>query len=309
MYKITKSNSNKDIIPSGHTGDILKARKEYLKMYGNFVSKLPDPEFYAAPERDDIFILDFAKGPCGLKAFGAEKYISTMNKDLLGYASPRVGHAAEAIAYLAQVYDKKAVFFAPASQQVTPHQAVVLAYGADLRFAKIPAMPTLNAWIRKWADRFNGVALPFGLANTPLVTAALVAMCDKHSMSYGQPPEFYCSVSTGTMIRALQIGWPNATAIGMAVARNIGAGEKGFADVRSYHKTFYAEADYMPKFETTATYDAKAYKMFLDEALPGSVFINVGSDKQIESGLKDVKGWRSIDSQREWGDLEAFRYA
>ena len=124
-----------------------------LNMFGNFQSKLPKPVFYSSPERSDIFILDFAKSPYGLKAYGAEKLIATIDNNLLGYASPRVGHAPKAIAALAKMYNKKIVFFAAASKQVTAHQAVVKAYGFDLRFARIPAMPTLNVWIRKWAEK------------------------------------------------------------------------------------------------------------------------------------------------------------
>lgn len=305
-YEITGSSINKDIID----GSRHKAKEYYLDLFGSFKSKLPDPEFYPSPERDDIFILDFAKGPCGLKAYGAEKFIAEVDTNLMGYAAPRVGHAPEAIAMLAEMYDKKAVFFAAASKQVTEHQAVVLAYkGCDLRFARIPAMPTMNSWIKKWAEQFGGIALPFGLANTPQVTAGLVNMCDQHSMMYGEPVEFYCAVSTGTMIRALQIGWPNSNPVGVAVARNIKDGEKGDADVVSYHRTFYQSSEYMPEFNTTSTYDAKAYKRFVDEAKPGSIFINVGSDQQIEHRLSQVQDWQKIDAVREWGNQDAFSYA
>lgn len=305
MYEITESNRNKDVL----NGDKHLAKERLLKLYGNFESKLPPPEFYPSPERDDIFILDFAKGPCGLKAYGAEKFIAETDCKLLGYAAPRVGHAPEAIAMLSEMYGKRAVFFAAASKQVSEHQAVVLAYkGTDLRFARIPAMPTLNAWIRQWANKFDGIALPFGLANTPEVTAGLVNMCNEHIARHGEPTEFYCAVSTGTMIRALQIGWPNAKAVGVAVARNLKEGEKGEADVTSYHKTFYQSSEFMPEFNTTSTYDAKAYKKFIDEAAPGAIFINVGSDQQIEHRLSQIDNWENIDSAREWGDKNAFEY-
>ena len=305
IYEITTSEANKDI-PSGVSRH--DAKDVYLNIYDDFQSKLPDPDFYPSPERDDIFILDFAKGPCGLKAHGAEKYIAELQSDVVGYAAPRVGHAAEAIASLCETYGKRAVFFSPASKCVSKHQVVVLGYeGSELRFARIPAMPTLNSWIRGWANTFNAVALPFGLANCPEVTAGLVNMCDKHSFVYGEPPEFYCAVSTGTMIRALQIGWPDSQAFGVAVARNIKSGEKGDSHVESYHKKFYESADNPPKFNTTATYDAKAYDKFLKEASPGAVFINVGSDLQIEKRIETLdKNWSKINSAREWGDLTAF---
>lgn len=303
IYEVTGSSANKD--DAGKSRH--EAKEYYLDLYGDFKSKLPGPEFYPSPERSDIFILDFAKGPCGLKAYGAEKFIAEMDNDLMGYAAPRTGHAAEAIAMLSEIYGKRTVFFAAASKKVTAHQAVVLGYkGSSLRFVKIPAMPTLNAWIRNWADEFGAVALPFGLANCPEVTAGLVNVCDYHTMMHGEPTEFYCAVSTGTMMRALQIGWPNSKAFGVAVARNIKDGEKGVGDVVSYHKSFYKSSDYKPEFNTTATYDAKAYKRFIDEANPGAVFINVGSDKQIESRLVGIPDWQNIDGQREWGDQSAF---
>lgn len=307
MYEVTTCESNKDLLVSS---DYKASKEQYLEMYGSFKSRLPHPEFYPSPERSDIFILDFGKGPCGLKSYGAEKFIAECKSDLLGYAAPRVGHAPEAVATLAEYYGKRAVFFAAASKEVTPHQAVVLGYKtSELRFARIPAMPTMNAWIRQWAEKFNGIALPFGFANTPEVTAGLVSMCETHSLLYGEPPEFYCAVSTGTMIRALQIGWPDSKAFGVAVARSVKKGEKGLADVVTYHKTFYKHSDYMPKFNTTSTYDAKAYKRFLDNAKPGAVFINVGSDQQIEKRLVDVPNWKSINGVREWGDQSAFERA
>ena len=111
------------------------------------------------------------------------------------------------------------------------------------------------------------------------------------------------------MIRALQIGWPNANAKGVAVARNIKDGEKGNADVVPYHKNFYQSSDYMPEFSTTTTYDAKAYKRFIDEGKPGAIFINVGSDEQIKSRLINLPKWDQIDSIRQWGDQSAFGYA
>lgn len=312
-YHITNDRSNKDL-PMGM--DLNDAKQYYLDLHGDFESKLPAPAFYPSKERDDIFVLDFSltpdmkRAPCGLKAHGAEKYIATTPKKLLGYAAPRVGHAAEAIAYLCEVYDKTPRFFAAASSQVTPHQAVVLGYkGSILRFAKIPAMTTLNAWIRGWAKKFDGIALPFGLADTPAVTAGLVKLCDNHTKTHGEPTEFWCAVSTGTMTRALSIGWPGAKANGVAVARNIKAGDIGESNVVSYHKTFYQESEYQPDFNTTTNYDAKAYKRFIDEAKAGAVFINVGSDDQIGHLLETINDWEQIDGQRVWGDLAAFEEA
>jgi hypothetical protein len=303
MFEITESTKNKDV-PDKIS---FTERTNYLRAYyRNFKSKLPDPLVYPSKERSDIFILDFAQGPAGLKAYAAEKFIAEQYKTM-GYAAVRVGHAPEAIAFLCEMYNKNVVFFGAASKQITPHQAVVLAYkNTNLRFAKIPAMPTMNTWIKNWAQKYDAVPLPMGLANTWQVTAGIVNIAETYTQKYGEPTQFYCAVSTGTMIRGLQLGWPNAEARGVAVARNIKDGEKGSAEVISYHKKFYAESDYMPNFNTTSTYDAKAYKHFIDTAKPGAVFINVGSDAQIEKRLNKIPGWENINAKREWGDKSAF---
>ena len=312
-YHITTDRSNKDI-PMGM--DLNGAKQYYLDLHGVFESKLPAPAFYPSKERDDIFVLDFSltadmkRAPCSLKAHGAEKFIATTPKKLLGYVAPRVGHYNGAIAYLCELYGKTPRFFAAATKRATPHQAVVLGYkGAVLRFTKVPAMSTLKAWVVEWAMKFDGIALPFGLMDTPAVTAGLVKLCDAHTKVHGEPTEFWCAVSTGNMTRALSIGWPNAKANGVAVSRSIKAGDIGESNVVSYHKTFYHEADYQPDFNTTTNYDAKAYKRFVDEAVSGAVFINVGSDDHIERILDTVDGWDHIDGEGVWGDLAAFEKA
>lgn len=298
MYKITQSNENFDLVGSRE-----KSKKYYLELRGNFKSKLPIPKLIKSPERKELLVLDFSTGPCGLKAYGAEQLIAGATTKM-GYAAPRVGHASEAIAFLCELYKKQCVFFAPASYEVSAHQYVVTGYkGCELRFAKIPAMTTLNAWIRAWANKFGYQALPFGLSRLELVTAGLVNIFNS---SIDPPKEVWCAVSTGTMIRAIQIAWSRSKVFGVAVARNIHDGEIGEANVVSYHRDFYAKADRVPEINTTMTYDAKAYEIFLNSASKGAVFINVGSDAQIESQLGKLKNRTLINSTREWGDLSAF---
>ena len=179
-------------------------------------------------------------------------------------------------------------------------------------------MPALNANIRKWAAKYGALALPFGLANIPEVTAGIVQMADRvckmairnglFHIDRDGPPEFYCAVSTGVMIRALQIGWPRSKAIGIAVARNMKDGEIGDAHVTSYHKSFNVKADVQPPFESTAQYDAKAYDTFIKNSIPGSIFINVGKDKSIwEDHLRAITKYPNVQSNREWGDYSDFK--
>jgi hypothetical protein len=249
---------------------------------------------------NDKFIFRADLAPAGLKAFGAEKVISETKEDILVYCAPRVGHAPDAIATLAKMYGKKCVFFCPASKQASRHQAVLKAHGADLRFIKIAAMPTLNIYAKRWAEKHGAKFLPFGLSGVPEVTAGLVNMASKIK----EPTEAWMAVSTGTMIRALQIAWPNAACKGVAVARNIKDGEIGNAVVRTATIPFLKgiKDSELPPFPTTATYDAKAWSDFVNHGKPGAMFINVGSDQSIERLLQPGM-IESINSDRKWHDM------
>jgi hypothetical protein len=294
-FEITTDTSNKDL-PEGM--DYHEAKKYYLKMYGHgFKSKMPPP---VVEPFEDKFIIRCDKSLAGFKAFAAEKVIAECPLDTFVYVAPRVGHAPEAIANLAQLYGKKAVFFAPASKEVSKHQAVVIAYGAELRFVKTPAMPTINIYAKRWAEKHGAQYLNFGLSGIPAVTAGIVNFA--HGLK--EPPEFWCAVSTGTMIRGLEIGWPNAIPYGIAVARNLKSGEIGRAIVESATVPFLkpVKPEKLPPFPTTATYDAKAFEVFKERAKPGAYFINVGADAQIEKRVVEID-MKSVDSQREWGDM------
>lgn len=297
MFTVTQSRINKDV-PAGMT--LRQAREHYLDMHGNFKGLMPPP---IMEPFGDKWVLRADLAPAGLKAYGAEKLIATAKVDTLVYCAPRVGHAPDAIATLAKMYGKKCVFFSPAAAKPSMHQAALKAHGADLRFIKIAAMPTLNVYAKRWADKHGALFLPFGLTNTPLVTAGLVAMANRLI----DPSEVWMAVSTGTAIRAFQIAWPDATAHGIAVARNMHDGEIGEAQIVSATVPFLkpVKSHELPAFPTTTNYDAKAWMTFVENGAPDSIFINVGADENIQR-LVTQELIDSIDSQREWGDMRDF---
>ena len=294
MYNVTESTENKDLL-SGET--LIQARKRYMDKVKGFNPHLPAP---IIEPYEDKMVLRADLSPAGLKAWGAEQLVSQIKEDTLVYVAPRTGHAPHAIVKLAQMYGKKVVLFCPASKCVSNHQAAMLAYdNVELRFIRIAAMPVLNKYAREWAERNGGKFLPFGLTGTPLVTAGLV----RAFVYTGKFPEAtVCAVSTGTMIRALQIAWPDAVHYGVAVARNMHDGEIGAAKVWSSHQAFQQKAHVQPPFPSTATYDAKAWEFFQEHAPANSIFINVGSDAAITSNLTEIRV-DSIDSARDWGDM------
>jgi hypothetical protein len=299
-FTITDSKVNKDIPDQMADASATAVKEYYLELYGDFDSRMPDPSTLVEPVGDK-FVVRCDKGECGFKAYAAEQVVIGAPSDRLVYCAPRVGHAAEALCVLAQMYGKKLTFFCPASKQVSNHQAVLAAYGADLRFVKIAAMPVLNSYAKKWASENGAHFLPFGLSGLKQVTAGIVKFADRIARVHGEPKEFWCATSTGTMIRGLQIGWPNSIPMSVAVARNMHDGEIGRAVVISADQPFLAPAKVQPPFPTTSNYDAKAWEPFTEVASPGSYFINVGSDESIEKKLHLVDKSK-IDSNREWHD-------
>jgi len=299
-YKITEDTSNKDLYVGMDRHD---GRDYYLNLWGNYKSRFGSP---VVERYKDRYILRADLAPGGLKAFGAERVISESKHDTMVYCAPRQGHAPDAIAAISKKYNKKCVFFMPSSKKVSDHQGALFAYdNIEAKFFRIAAMPVLNSYAEKWAKNNDAQYLTFGLTGVATVTAGLVNMCRKISNElHEDPSEIYCAVSTGTMVRALQLGWPNAKAKGVAVARNIHQGEKGIAEVIPATMPFLTRtpvADTMP-IPTTGAYDAKAWELFDEEGAPGSIFINVGSDDQINRNLDQVN-IDSINSYRDWKDM------
>ncbi len=300
MFTITEDNSNKDLHMNmtRHAG-----RAYYLDAWGtDFESKFDAP---VVEEYNDKYILRADLAPGGLKSFGGERVIANAKKNLV-YCAPRQGHAPDAIASLAKMYDRTVTFFMPASRKVSNHQGALFAYdNIDARFFRIAAMPVLNKYAREWAEENDSSYLPFGLTGVEMVTAGLINMCRNVTNTLGKDPtEIYCAVSTGTMVRALQIGWPDAVTKGIAVARNVHKGEKGIAELATATMPFLRTtpiAATMP-IPTTGAYDAKAWELFESEGKPGSIFINVGSDAVLSRNLDKVN-LDSINSWREWHDM------
>jgi hypothetical protein len=299
LFTITNDKSNKDI-PAGM--DLGQTATHYRAMREGFKSRLSKP-IVQAYEKKWVFRGDASAS--SLKGYGAEQLIAECEEEVLVYCAPRVGMAMDAIATLAKMYGKKCVFFCPASSEASMHQKALLDYGADLRFIKIAAMPTLNSYAKKWAEANGAKYLPFGLAKTPSVTAGIINLADQIKAQIGkEPTEIWMSVSTGTAIRALQIAWPNAACKGVVVARNMHEGEIGNALLWSASTAFLKDVplSQRPPFPSTSNYDAKCWQDFDNFAAPGAIFINVGTDEKVLEMYKRVERIKLI-SQRSWGDM------
>jgi hypothetical protein len=220
--------------------------------------------------------------------------------DTLVYVQPRYGFAGISLAYLAKKYNKKLVLFSPSQKEISDHQAICIERGADMKFRRIAAMPNLNKMAADWAAENDAFFIPLGLRHE-LVTAAAVKVAYDLAEKHGYPEEVWSAMSTGVLSRALQIAWPDAKFNGVAVARNIKAGERGRATMWSHPKPFNQDVDaqYLPPFPSATNYDAKAWEFMTKHGNPGAWFWNVGGDPKPED--QTLKG--KVDSERAWGEI------
>ena len=131
----------------------------YLEMTKDYK---PDFDF-SIKQIDGNTVIDDGEFQYGSKAKMGDFMISQVKEDTLIYVAPRTGYAPYSLTYLAKKYNKKLVLFMPASKEASEHQLRVIEDGATPIFLKTPAMPTINAWAKDFAQKIGAKYLPFGL--------------------------------------------------------------------------------------------------------------------------------------------------
>lgn len=232
----------------------------------------------------------------GLKARWADLLVQRLVSDTIVYVQPRVGYAGISLAKVAQKYGKKLVLFCPAAQEASAHQKIAASLGAELRFVKIAAMPVLNGYAKKYAERFNVTYIPMGL-KTALVTAAGVNYALRLAKLHGQPKQMWFATSTGVLARAFMIAYGDECDYRLvAVARNLKAGEKGPGRVYSHPREFSQVSLTLPPYPSIKTYDAKVWDYVEKFAADKAFVMNVAAEQEVPK--LDIS-----NTQRAWHDL------
>lgn len=266
-----------------------EAKNYYLELASGWKPYNPDPVVITHEGvrvvRDDLIV--------GTKTRAGDLLASRINHKTIVYAQPRTGLAGVSILDVAKHHNKEVVLFMPASKEISHHQACCIDRGAKVHFRRIAAMPNLNKYAKDWADQNDAFFVPLGLKHE-LSTAAIV-----HAASLiEEPDEVYVAISTGVLTRALQIAWPNAKFMCVAVARNLKAGELGRATVKSEPLPFTtAEKDEnLPPFPCIATYDAKVWKYIPKNTNKNVLMWNVGAEPVLTN--PDI--YNNVNSYRDW---------
>ena len=291
-------NINKDVDNLMMEGvfDRHDAKEYYLNLAKDWTDPNPAPVVKMHDDvrvvRDDLLV--------GSKVRGGDCLISSLPEhiDTIVYCQPRFGLAGVSILDVAKRHNKKVMLWMPSSKRISPHQAACIERGAEVDFLRIAAMPNLNLHAKKWADeRPNAYFVPLGLKHE-MVTAGFV----KVASQIPEPDDVWTVLSTGVLHRALQIAWPNATFHGVAVARNMKAGEVGHDRIISHPLAFTQglKSKDMPPFPCIAEYDAKgwapAVQFKKDNPDRDVLFWNVGNEVAPE----DETIYDKINSYRDW---------
>ena len=269
-----------------------EAKNYYLDLAGDWEDPNPAPRIVEHEGirvvRDDDLV--------GSKVRGGDCLISSLPRhiDTIVYVQPRTGLAGVSILDVAKRHNKSVRLFMPSSKKISHHQACCIEQGAEVSFHRIAAMPNLNKIAKEWADKKeNAFFVPLGLKHR-MVTAGIV----KVASQIKEPEQVWVATSTGVLTRGLQIAWPNAEFVSVAVSRNMKAGELGRARVISEKKAFTAREDKknLPPFPNIDTYDGKVWKYIPKNTDKDILFWNVGK----EPVLHDETLYETTDSYRKW---------
>ena len=288
---------NKHIIDGINKDLQLRSKEEWLAMTEGWEDPYGQP---IVTEHEGVRVVR-DDHMTGSKCRFADLLMQNTEEDTVVYVQPRFGLAGVSIIETAKRYNKKVVLFMPSSKKISNHQAVCIERGAEPRFARIAAMPNLNKYAKEWAEKNGAKFVPLGLKHE-LVTACAVRVVENIREVHGDPGHVWFAISTGVLGRSLQIGWNKSQHHGVAVARNLKAGEAGQATIDSEPLAFTVneKKHNMPPFPTVGNYDAKVWK-YIPKGRPeeNHWMWNVG----MEPELKDPTIFERVESYRDWGDM------
>ena len=269
-----------------------EAKNYYLDLAGDWEDPNPPPRIVEHEGirvvRDDDLV--------GSKVRGGDCLISSLPRhiDTIVYVQPRTGLAGVSILDVAKRHNKAVRLFMPSSKRISHHQACCIEQGAEASFHRIAAMPNLNKIAKEWADqKENAFFVPLGLKHR-MVTAGIV----KVASQIKEPEQVWVATSTGVLTRGLQIAWPNAEFVSVAVSRNMKAGELGRAKVISEPRAFTAHEskENLPPFPNIDTYDGKVWKYIPKNSGQDILFWNVGKEPELhDDTIYETESYRDWD--------------
>jgi len=236
----------------------------------DFKTNLPTP---IVKEHEGIQVVrdDLIEGGTKRRAFYT--YIKSKDYDEFVYASPRQGYAQLSLAYACRDLGRKATVTVPEGQRYwLTYKAEEL--GANIIEVPMGFLTNIQAKAKNYCLKHGAHLIPFG-GDHPIIIEAMT----RTALSIGiKPTEVWTVMSSGVLSRGLQGAWPNAKVYGVRIGHNTTPREQGRAETFKSDYKFHQECrEYeRPPFQSSLTYDSKAWTFIKDHATDGALFWNVG---------------------------------
>lgn len=186
------------------------------------------------------------------------------------YASPAYGYAQVALAYTCREMGLKATVFTAKRKVMHPRTLEAKMAGAKIVMVPTGYLSNVRAKARGYAETVGAYNLPFGF-DTPEFATQLADVARAIDV---KPKEVWTVAGSGTLSRALQIAWPDATFHAVRVGAEPQAGR---ARVYQAPESFEQDAKLKPPFPSCSNYDAKVWRFIREHATPGALFWNVAA--------------------------------
>jgi hypothetical protein len=227
---------------------------------------LPEPVIEL---HDNIYVVRDDLIPGGTKRRALWVFLDHQHDEYV-YASPVFGAAQVALAHTCREQGKRATIFCAKRKILAPLTVRAIEAGATIVEVPFGMLSNVTAKARAYCAEYGARLLPFGL-DAPMFLLALADVAMKLPV---QPTEVWSIASSGTLTRALQMAWPDATFYGVKVGHHPDAGK---ATIYTADEAFDQPARFPPPFPSMPEFDAKAWRIVKQHASPGALFWNVAA--------------------------------
>ena len=237
----------------------------------DFKTNLPKP---IVREHEGIQVVrdDLIEGGTKRRAFYT--YVKSRPKTYeFVYASPRQGYAQLSLAYACKDLGRKATVTVPKGKRYwLTDEAEEL--GAKIIEVPMGFLTNIQAKAKKYCLEHGAHLIPFG-GDHPIIIEAMRQTALSLDIT---PTEIWTVMSSGVLSRGLQGAFPNAKVYGVRIGHNTTDRERGRAETFKSKYKFHQECkeNERPPFQSSLTYDSKAWTFIKEHASDGALFWNVG---------------------------------
>ena len=146
--------------------------------------------------------------------------------------------------------------------------------GANIIEVPMGYLTNIQSKAKKYCFDNGAHLIPFG-GDHPVIIEAMRQTALSLDVN---PTEVWTVMSSGVLSRGLQAAWPDAKVYGVRIGHNTTRREQGRAETYKSKYEFHQECKEpeRPPFQSSLTYDSKAWTFIQKHATKGALFWNVG---------------------------------